>query len=264
VHPILTVLRWHAIARPIGSYGAMLVLALLLGVGLQLRAAERAGLDVGAMISTLAGSLAAGFACAFATSLLVGWVAAGSFRAALDQTGIVFYGGALGGGCALALLARSFGLPVARVLDSALPALPFAHAVGRIGCLLGGCCYGAASDLPWAIRYTDVLAPAHAEFARQPWPAYEAIGLCALGWLFAEPTRFASRPAQRAALYVVLYAIMRALLEPLRADAVRGVFFEGTSTSQLFAAVTLLLAGAWLLHTRRAGSAEQQTTRSRC
>jgi phosphatidylglycerol:prolipoprotein diacylglycerol transferase len=252
VHPILTVVRWHGIERPIGSYGALLALALLLGAALHLRSAQRAGLDVGAMISALGGSIALGFVGAFAISLLVRWIAAGSFKIALAQTGIVFYGGALGGGCALGLSAWAFGLPIARVLDSALPALPIAHALGRVGCLLGGCCYGTASELPWAIHYADVLAPAHASWARHPWPLYEAAGLCALACLFFAPSRFASRPGRRAALYIVLYALLRAGLEPLRGDAVRGVFWAGlTSTSQLIAAVSALAAGAWLLGARR-------------
>lgn len=35
------------------------------------------------------------------------------------------------------------------------------QAIARLGCLFAGCCYGAPTDLPWAIRYTnpDTLAP---------------------------------------------------------------------------------------------------------
>ena len=56
------------------------------------------------------------------------------------------------------------------------PSIALGSVFGRIGCLLNGCCYGRACDLPWAISfppgnplgspttnpkpYTTVLAPA--------------------------------------------------------------------------------------------------------
>jgi hypothetical protein len=67
VHPLLTTLEWHGISRPIGSYGLMLAVALLVGAGLALRAGARAGLDVGALIASLAGAVGAGFVGAYAT-----------------------------------------------------------------------------------------------------------------------------------------------------------------------------------------------------
>jgi phosphatidylglycerol:prolipoprotein diacylglycerol transferase len=199
MHPVLTVLEWGGTRRAIGSYGACLALALLVGAWLTLRNAIRAGLDEGAVIAVLAGTIGLGLFGAYAASLLVLWVQLGSLQAALLQPGVMFYGGAVSGVCGFALLARASGLPLGSTLDLALPGLPLAHAIGRVGCLLGGCCFGAPSRLPWAMVYTHPLAPAaQAPIARHPWPLYEAACLLALAALFAAPKVFA-RERERAA-----------------------------------------------------------------
>ena len=58
------------------------------------------------------------------------------------QGGFVFYGGLLGALFCFYLYARRYRQPFWRLLAPATPALPLAHAFGRIGCLLVGCCYG--------------------------------------------------------------------------------------------------------------------------
>jgi prolipoprotein diacylglyceryltransferase len=130
MHPILTVLEWHGVTRPIGSYGAMLVIALLVGTSVCVYTTRRAGLDVGAMISSLAGAVGAGFAAAYLTTFLVWYAKSGSLEVSLAHPGITFYGGVIGGALGLAGCARVFGLPMATALDLALPGLPLAHAIG--------------------------------------------------------------------------------------------------------------------------------------
>lgn len=228
MYPKLTTLHFHGGNWPIGSYGALLVLALGVGAWLALRRGLRAGLEEGALISSLAVAVGGGFVGAFALSVGVRFVQLGSLAAALAQPGIVFFGALLGGALALAMAARRFELPVLVTLDVMLPAVPVAHAIGRVGCFFGGCCFGAQSQLPWAVHY-----PGEA-FARHPWPLYEAALLCVLAVVFARPLSAASVPGRRAIVYVMCYAALRFLLEPLRGDVVRGVFW-GVSTSQLMA-----------------------------
>jgi phosphatidylglycerol:prolipoprotein diacylglycerol transferase len=45
------------------------------------------------------------------------------------------------------------GVPFRRFADAALPFAGLGMAVGRIGCLLQGCCHGRLCDLPWAMRF---------------------------------------------------------------------------------------------------------------
>jgi phosphatidylglycerol:prolipoprotein diacylglycerol transferase len=231
MHPKLTTLHFHGASAPIGTYGALLVLALGVGAWLVLRRGMRAELDEGALISSLALAVAGGFVGAFGFSVIVRWVQLGSLPAALAQPGIVFFGALLGGALALAGAARRFELPVLVTLDVMLPAVPVAHAIGRVGCFFGGCCFGAPSELPWAVHY-----PGEA-IARHPWPLYEAALLCVLAVVFARPLSM-SVPGRRAVAYVMCYAALRMLLEPLRGDVVRGVFWS-ISTSQLIAACVI-------------------------
>jgi prolipoprotein diacylglyceryltransferase len=74
--------------------------------------------------------------------------------------------------------------------------------------------------------------------ARHPWPLYEAALLCVLAVVFARPLSRSVR-GRRAVAYVMCYAALRLLLEPLRGDIVRGVFWS-ISTSQLIAACVIV------------------------
>jgi phosphatidylglycerol:prolipoprotein diacylglycerol transferase len=237
VVPELFTLEWHGIARAIGSYGVMLSLALWVGSALALTRAKRLGLEQGALISSLGLALAAGFVGAFLCSIGVRWLQLGTLREALAAPGIVFYGALLGGALGLWAGARCFGLPRRVTFDAMVPALPIAHALGRIGCFLGGCCFGAPCDLPWALRYPGESV------ARHPWPLYEAAALCVLARLFWRPHAFGLRlPGQRALAYVLAYACVRLGLEPLRGDAVRGTFqIAGliVSSSQIISIVAI-------------------------
>ena len=67
-------------------------------------------------------------------------------------TGLVFYGGALGGALAVMAYAKYRGFLDYRLFDMGAPALAIGYAVGRLGCQLAGDGdYGIPSDLPWAM-----------------------------------------------------------------------------------------------------------------
>lgn len=249
MHPVLTVIEWGGGTLPLGSYGALLTLALLLGTGLCVHAAARAGLDAGACIAALALAVGAGLAGADALFVALGWLRTGSLTAALSQPGLVFYGGAAASFCALVAAARALQLPVAKLLDLGIPALPIAQAVGRVGCFLGGCCYGAPYTGVFAVRYTHALAPAaHPSVLRHAWPLYDAALLLLLAAAFASWPRARAADGERFAWYALAYACERALLEPLRGDALRGVYWSGLlSTSQLVSGLVLVLALAFIV-----------------
>jgi phosphatidylglycerol:prolipoprotein diacylglycerol transferase len=74
----------------------------------------------------------------------------------LNQGGEVLYGalifGTLGGWYAC----RHLRLPTNQALDAASVGAPLGIAIGRIGCLMKGCCYGARCDWWCGIRYPKV------------------------------------------------------------------------------------------------------------
>ena len=145
-----------------------------------------------------------------------------------------------------------------RALNVVFTALPLAHVVGRLGCLMAGCCYGAACAKPWAVTYTNELA---ARFAGTPLgvplhpsPLYEALAelfnfaVCASLWRRGEPA-----PWLVVFTWVGLYGAERFVLEFFRGDP-RGAWM-GLSTSQWLSAVMVLGAVAWFLRNRRRGEA---------
>ena len=74
------------------------------------------------------------------------------------RAGGVFLGGFVAAVIAAIVLLRRYKLPALPSFDVLSPSLALGHAIGRIGCLLAGCCWGAACELPWAITYSSPIA----------------------------------------------------------------------------------------------------------
>src|SRR5690606_1183579 len=141
--------------------------------------------------------------------------------------GLVFYGAPLGGLVAVAPACRAIGLRLPGIADATIHAVPVAHALGRVGCFLAGCCYGAPFDGAWAVRFTDPLAPAaHPSVLRHPTQLYEVAGLLLLAGLFAWLPASSGR-GRRALAYVAAYAALRFVIEAFRGDGVRGFLLGG-------------------------------------
>jgi phosphatidylglycerol---prolipoprotein diacylglyceryl transferase len=253
VHPVLTVLDLGPEPRALGSYGACLAAAVVITAWLSLRAVTRRHPDPGAAIASLAAGIGAGFAGAYLTFTVLALVRGASLAHALSHPGLVFYGGAVGALAGFAWTAQRLALPVGPSLDALAPVLPLGHALGRVGCFLGGCCFGAETHVPWAVTYTDALAPAAAlAVPRHPWPLYEAAASLLLSVVLWR-TPVTPRAGTRFVLYVAAYGGMRVVLEPLRGDALRGVYLGGhVSTSQLLALATTLAALAFVVRVRAA------------
>jgi phosphatidylglycerol:prolipoprotein diacylglycerol transferase len=242
MHPIVTVLHFGSRSVPIGSYGVMLCIAIAVAAFGTLRAAHRARLDMGACIAALGASVAGGFGGAVLLHALVQSMRLGSLRAGLAQPGLVFFGALLGGAAALFWTAHRLGLPALELADRAVPFAVLGQALGRIGCLLGGCCFGRPWNGALAVHYDDPLAPAAiSSVGRHPVPLYEAALLLALFvLLLRRPVRDAGS-GRRVLAYLASYSAMRLLLECLRGDSIRGIYFGGAvSTSQLIAGAVLL------------------------
>ncbi|MEM9191388.1 MAG: prolipoprotein diacylglyceryl transferase family protein [Myxococcota bacterium] len=249
MHPIAFQFEVAGIPRTIGSYGILLAIALLVGAFVATRAAARAKLDWGAAIAVLGFTVAAGGLGASTLFALVEWGRTGDPLQGIRQPGLVFFGAPFGGGLAFVWSARRLGLPALRFVDEAIVALPLAHAVGRLGCFLGGCCFGAPHDGWLSVTYTHLLAPAaYPPVPRHPAPLYESVGLLAIGLALALLPKRAMGTGQRLFLYMALYGALRFVVELFRGDSVRGLYLDGAlSTSQLIALWVLAAGTAGLL-----------------
>jgi len=253
--PIVTILRLGGIERPIGSYGVMLAVAILVGGTLAARGASRARLDPGAALAAIGFGTSGAFVGAWLLFVLVEWGRTGTPVNALVQPGLVFFGAPIGGAIALLLACRRLELPLGRFLDAITPSLPAAHGMGRIGCFLGGCCFGKPWDGPWAVTYTHPMAPAaYPSVPRHPVPLYESGLLLVLAFAFVlwPPSRVGR--GRRLLGYLLAYGVVRLVTEAFRGDRVRGLWLGGrVSTSQIIAALVVAGAAAALWRTRRRG-----------
>lgn len=160
--------------------------------------------------------------------------------------GATFYGGLL---CALAvypvLLSFKRGKKVSvyeRLCDLA-PCIPAGHCLGRVGCFLGGCCFGSPTDGVFGVVFPEGSLPYEyygGAVAVHPTQLYEAAFLAVLFlflFLFAKKDAFPH--------YLILYGAGRIFIEFFRNDD-RGATGLPLSPAQLIS-VLLIIAGAVIL-----------------
>lgn len=153
---------------PIRGYGVMLLLGVLAGVGLAVREARRVGLDPDTVISLCFHLFVFGILGARVFYVIEYWPQfrrpgdpAGTLVAILNVTqgGLVVYGSFIGALLGGLWFLRRHALPVLALADLMAPSLVLGLAVGRLGCLLNGCCYGGVCDAPWALTFPSGSEP---------------------------------------------------------------------------------------------------------
>jgi len=160
----------------------------------------------------------------------------------LIRAGGVFYGGLILSAVTAMWFIRRYKLPLWVTCDAFAPGIVLGQAIGRIGCLMAGCCYGKAAELPWSITFTSPLAAANVGtplgISLHPTQLYEsAASLLILLVLLLVERRHASFPGRTFWTYLLLYPFARFFIEFYRGDP-RGTVFDMLSTSQF---VSLLL-----------------------
>ena len=138
----------------------------------------------------------------------------GSF---FSGTGLVFYGGAIGGALAVMAYAKYRDFLDYRLFDMGAPALAIGYAVGRLGCQLAGDGdYGIPSNLPWAMSYPDGTVPTTDRV--HPTPIYEFLVMGAVTW-WLWSRRDKARPGTLIGWWALLAGIERFLVEFIRRNA---------------------------------------------
>jgi len=165
-------------------------------------------------------------------------------------SGLVWYGGAIGGALAVLAWARYRDFLRLALLDLAAPALALGYAVGRIGCQLSGDGdYGKAWDGPWAMSYPDGTVPTTEEV--HPTPVYEALAMGLGAWILWR-LRDRVRAGVLFALYLVYAGGERFLVEFLRRNSESAL---GLTGPQLESLAIMFVGIAWLgVVKRRHGS----------
>ena len=230
--------------RQIGTYGLFLTFGFIFASSLALHKGKRRGLCVEDLLIVAAFALACGLICGSLLYVLVTYsltqiwefIASGQFD--FLASGIVFYGGLIGGVFGALIGIRVAGCSFELIERSVVPFIPLGHAIGRIGCVMAGCCYGFAYDGPFALYYTDAVTGISADqgcFPVQPVESIVNIGICFMLLWFERKVK---RVTDLLCMYLGSYAISRFFLEMLRGDGIRGVWND-ISTSQIISILLL-------------------------
>jgi phosphatidylglycerol---prolipoprotein diacylglyceryl transferase len=234
----------------IPTYGVLVALGFLAGLGVTLRLARRTGMPA-ETISNLA------VYCAIA-----GLIGAKLFMFLFDigdyvrdpgriftfetlQAAGVFHGGFLAALLMALFYMRRQQLPAMRTLDVFAPGIAIGQAIGRLGCFAAGCCWGRECDLPWGVRFrSDFAAPVPLDKTLHPVQIYESVAdLLIFAILYKQASR-AHRPGQVIGWYLVLYSTARFVIEFFR---VHEQSLVGPFSLTQWIALGLLALGAVIL-----------------
>lgn len=232
------------------TFGLMFALAFLAIGALAGRRFRELGKPVDWAYEIAFAALAGGLVGARAYFLVQNWddVSDDLLGNVFSGSGLVWYGGAIGGALAVVAWAWWRGFLSVGLLDFCAPLLALGYAIGRIGCQVSGDGdYGKAWDGPWAMAYPDGEVPTTETV--HPTPIYETLATGALA-LFLFRRRDAYRPGVLFALYLVFAGLERFLVEFLRRNE---TVAAGLTAPQLESLVLLAAGAVWLALARRRG-----------
>ena len=146
---------------PIRGYGVMLLVAVAAGVGLAAWRARRLGVDPELIFAMAFWMFIPGIVGARMFYVIEYWSdfqkdTFGQTLVAMinvTQGGLVVYGSLIGGILGLLGFIARYKMPPLATFDLIAPTLALGMGIGRLGCLLNGCCYGDLCDSPWAITF---------------------------------------------------------------------------------------------------------------
>jgi phosphatidylglycerol:prolipoprotein diacylglycerol transferase len=245
MHPILFEIRGF----PVYTYGLLLAAAYLLGLQFALVRARSRGLDPNRIMDLGIWIIVSALVGAKLMLVVVerdkfGW--SWTELVNLFRSAGVFYGGLIAAVAVAFWYLWRHKMPIWTVTDVFAPGIALGHAIGRLGCLFAGCCFGKPTTMPWGITFTSQFAnqnvgtilgvPLH------PTQLYEAgAELLILGLLLYLEKRGRPYPGRTFWSYMLLYGISRFIIEFYRGDS-RGTipFLTMTLSTSQFVSVLIV------------------------
>ena len=164
--------------------------------------------------------------------------------------GITFIGGLIGGAVCFLLGYFIFGKKygkLSEITKIAPCSILIAHAFGRIGCLMAGCCHGAYLGSEPVVGGIYMLGTTHGWGYYVPTQLYEALFLLVV---FAVTSFLVIKKDFRFNLetYLISYGVFRFVIEYLRTDY-RGDFLGIISPSQFWSVLMVVLGVVMIICT---------------
>ncbi len=253
---------FHLFSVDIPAYGVFMAAGICVASSMAIIRAKKSGGDPDytliiiccAIGGALLGSYLLYLFASYGLNNVIEDIKDGSFAFA-KSGGLVFYGGLIGGIAGALLGIRvTHETRYSMLVNAIVPCIPLGHAIGRVGCLFAGCCYG----IPYAGIGSIHLSSVGIMHPVFPVQLLESVLNLILSIYLMVYSRKKPPNYTLLYLYLICYSGMRFILEFLRGDQIRGVFI-GLSTSQWISLLMTIL-GIMLLffaHTlRKAGNGE--------
>jgi phosphatidylglycerol---prolipoprotein diacylglyceryl transferase len=237
--------EFHVIGIPVKSFGIVFALAFLACGLLVARRLRELGRPVDWAYEIVFAALAGGVVGARAYFVIQNYseVRHDLLKSIFSGSGLVWYGGAIGGAIAVLAWMRWRDALELVMLDMCATALALGYALGRIGCQVSGDGdYGIRSSLPWAMGYPHGTLPTPPGVRVQPTPIYETVTMCLLAYLLWS-LRDRVRPGVVFALYLVGSGLERFLVEFIRRNK---EVLLGLTAPQVESLALLAIGLVWL------------------
>jgi len=157
----------------------------------------------------------------------------------IGASGLTAWGAVLGAALGIWVYSRFSRMQFSHFADLAAPGIILAQAIGRVGCILNGCCYGVETSLACGVVYTHPDSYAPRDVAVHPTQFYELIfNLLVFAVLLILRGRF--KPDGSVFLiYLGLYSLWRVGIDFVRTGT---PFLFGLHQAQVIGIVVLLIA----------------------
>ena len=135
----------------------------------------------------------------------------------LGSSGFVVYGGIISGILTIFIYSKIKKINFFDYIDIIAPSVSVNQAFGRVGCFMAGCCYGRVTDSKIGVIFPEnSLAPAGVRVL--PTQLFSAVGDALIFFLLIMYAKRKPKKGMVTALYLMLYAVGRFLIEFLRDD----------------------------------------------
>jgi prolipoprotein diacylglyceryl transferase len=208
------------------AYGLMIALGVIVAVELARRRFAQRGLDPDDMSAIALWAVPAGLIGSRLYHVITDWRRFAEDDGWLDafkiwEGGLGIPGGVIAGVLVGLWVGKRRGVPLAEGLDAAIPGVPLAQAIGRLGNWFNQELFGEPTTVPWALEIDPERRPVgYTEFETfHPTFLYEALwNLALVGLLLWIDKRRILRPGRLIAVYVAGYSLGRLWVELLRID----------------------------------------------
>ncbi len=150
----------------------------------------------------------------------------------LWEGGLGIYGALLSGFIAGVIYVRKRGLSFLKTSDVTFSVLPLGQGIGRIGCFLAGCCYGAPCECPVGVVFKDPHSLAPIGVRLYPTQLFESLAGFVIFLILSFLFNRVKEEGLITSLYMILYGLARFTIEFYRGDT--RSYIGPISTPQFF------------------------------